>query len=91
MIVRYVWPDDLDTVPAIGTPVEVSGDPDKPVLKGEVTRVFEDGQDHPEMDAEDSPVLHISMVDGQNGAADFMQWIMSENTLGVRLAQPAGP
>lgn len=75
MIVHYDWPMGEDP-PAVGTYLEVSGDPDRPVLRGVIARHLE----------EEPQFVSILIGDGQEGAEEFQNWIATEGTLGVRIA-----
>lgn len=81
MLLQYDWPGDVDEVPDIGTRVEVSGDPDKPVLRGAIARIIDEDGD---------VVLSIMMPDGQPGAEEFQVWVANEGDIGLKLADVQG-
>lgn len=77
MILHYDWADELGDPPDMGTWLEISGDPDKLVLRGAVVRIFQE---------DDQPVVSILMADGQPGAEELQEWLALEGTLGVKIS-----
>lgn len=77
MLLHYDWPADVD-VPAVGAELDVSGNPDRPVLHGQVWRV------NPEHNVEDgTTTISIMLEDGQAGAEEFQEWVLGEGDIGV--------
>lgn len=75
VLIQYVLPDDVDSAELRhGQDVLVSGDPDKPTLRGQISTVHKDGD-----------VVSIFIPDGQDGAADFQNWVVSDGGVGVDL------
>lgn len=77
MLLHYDWPED--EIPAVGTLLDISGDPDKPVLRGQIWR-------HLENEEGDVEAVSIMMVDGQEGAEGFQLWVAAEGDIGVMVA-----
>lgn len=82
MLLNYALPLDIVDQPAPDQPVEVSGDPDQPVLRGVILR-------HREQDG--MLVLSILLPDGQLGALDLQRWVDDEGDLGLRYVEMAEP
>lgn len=76
MIVSYEWLEENGDAPAKGTFVEVSGDPDRAVLRGIVAEVLEEGS-----------TLHILLGDGQEGSDEFQLWLLGYGEMGVKVAE----
>lgn len=74
MLLNYALPLDVEP-PAPEQAVEVSGDPDQPVLRGVILR-------HREEDG--MLVLSILLPDGQPGAETLQDWVSQEGDLGLR-------
>lgn len=80
MVISYDWPDKDEEAPVVGTMVDVSGNPDRPVLIGVVGQVTQEpGAPY--------PTLLISIPDGQMGATAFQSWVQDEGNIGVSLKQ----
>lgn len=80
MLLQYDWPVLEGDVPEVGTWLDLSGDPDRPVLRGAVARTLE--SEDPEIVA----TLSIIVPDGQAGAEEFQHWLVTEGSLGVARA-----
>lgn len=77
---------DRGEPPTVGTAVDVSGNPDKRVLKGEVWRHVPDEEaDELAGGQRDAGATTISIMipDGQEGAQDFQEWVITEGDIGV--------
>lgn len=74
MLLNYALPLDVDPPPD-EQPVEVSGDPDKPVLSGVIVRHRVE---------EHALVLSILVPDGQVGADDLQGWVDAQGDVGLR-------
>lgn len=75
MVISYVWPGLIEDCPPINTWVEISGNPDAPVLKGIIANIEEN--DDGELE------LAVLMGDGQEGAAELQEWIMVLGDIGL--------
>lgn len=82
MLLNYALPLDLVNLPMPEQAVEVSGDPDQPVLRGVILR-------HREQDGE--LILSILLPDGQPGALHLQRWVDDEGDLGLRYVEMAEP
>lgn len=87
MLLAYEWPEESGDPPERGTMVDVSGDPDCPVLRGVV------GPHQPSDESGITAMLPIIMGDGQNGAEEFQVWVSEGGSVGIMVAviEPSPP
>lgn len=78
MILEYDWQASEGEAPETGTWLDVSGDPDRPVLRGAVARHL-DGD-------EGITIISILLANGQNGSLEFQNWVITEGNIGVEVS-----
>lgn len=78
MILEYDWQASDGAAPETGTWLDVSGDPDRPVLRGAVVR-HADGE-------EGITVISILLANGQKGSLELQNWIVSQGDIGVEVS-----
>lgn len=85
MIVQYDWPPTAGNPPSMGTVLNISGNPDRAVLKGEVVdKEYELVDD----DSTDSVVCLVILIkDGQEGEQELVDWVASNGDIGVDLCE----
>ena len=85
MLISYEWPPSAGPPPRAGTFLDVSGDPDLPVLRGNAFKV------QPSLEDPDGVTLLIAITDGQLGAEAFMSWVAAEGDVGVAFRSADNP
>lgn len=79
MLIQYEWMASFGDVPAVATYLDLSGDPDQPVLRGVVAK-------HVETELVGGTVISILIADGQDGAQAFQEWLEDAGDLGVAIS-----
>ena len=79
MLIQYEWMASFGDVPAVATYLDLSGDPDQPVLRGVVAK-------HIDGEIEGGTLISILIADGQEGAQAFQEWLEHEGDLGVAIS-----